>query len=227
MAEPNKLPARTFVGHVVPAGEPRSIVTRGLEALQNPDRKPISLLSKTDLRNLFIECCDRGDYEEALQLILSIPDQTSAFVEELFEELGRLASPASRDLFLGEDDEEEYENEEWPKILDEAWKVIAVLRFAAERGHPVAQEVLGRELTRQSSTWGRDDDESAEGIKWMREAAENGRKDSQETLGFIYAGTLYTDRDLVPRDYAVALTWLRKAAAQNCSMRAHFTLGQL
>jgi TPR repeat protein len=227
MTDPNKLPAKTIFGHVVPAGVRHSIVTRGLEALLNPDGSAISLLSETELRNLFIECCDRGDYEQALQLILSLPDQTSAFVEELFEEMGSRASPVPRDLFFGDDDEEEYENEEWPKVLDEACKVIAVLRSAAERGHPVAQEVLGEELTRQSSTWGRDADESAEGIKWMREAAENGRKGSQEALGFIYAGTLYTDHNLVPRDYTVALTWLRKAAAQNCSMRAHFTLGQL
>jgi hypothetical protein len=61
MAEANKLPARTIVGHVVPAGEANSILRRGLEALQNPDRKPISLLSETELWNLFIECCDRGD----------------------------------------------------------------------------------------------------------------------------------------------------------------------
>jgi TPR repeat protein len=227
MADPNKLPARTVVGHVLPAGEPHSIVTRGLAALQNPDRKPTSLLSETQLRNLFIEYCDRGAYGEALQLILALPDQTCAFVEELFEELGWRASPEPRDVFGGEDDEEEFYNEEWPLMLDEALKVIAVLRSAAQRGHPVAQEVLGRELTRQSSTWGRDADESAEGIKWMREAAENGRKRSQETLGFIYAGTLYRDHNLVPLNYAAALTWLRKAAAQNCSTRAQFTLGQL
>jgi hypothetical protein len=119
VSDPNKLPARTVVGHVVPAGEPHSIVTRGLEALQSADRKTISPLSETELRTLFIECCDRGDYEKALQLILALPDQTSAFVEELFEELGWRASPEPRDLFGGEDDEEEYENEEWPRILDE------------------------------------------------------------------------------------------------------------
>jgi hypothetical protein len=92
MADPNKLPARTIVGHVVPTGDPDSIVTRGLEALQNPDQKTISLLSETDtllsetdLWNLFCERCDRGDYEEALQLILSL-DQTDSFIEELFEE---------------------------------------------------------------------------------------------------------------------------------------------
>jgi TPR repeat protein len=226
VAEPNKLPARTIVGHVVPAGEPHSIVARGLEVLQNPDRKPISVLSEAELWNLFTECCDRGDYEGALQLILSLSDQTSAFVEKLFEELGHRASPVPKDVFFGDDDEEEYENQ-WLRELDEACKVITVLRSAAEKGHPVAQEVLGRELTRHSSTWRRDSDEFAEGIKWIREAAENGRKDSQETLGFIYAGTLYTHRNLAPRNYAAALTWLRKAAAQNCSARAQFTLGQL
>jgi hypothetical protein len=148
MADQDKIPARTVVGHVAPADEPRSIVTRGLEALQNSDRKPISLLSETELRNRFIECCDRGDYEKALQLTLVIPDQKSAFVEELFEELGWRATPEPRDVFWGEDDEEEYENVDWPMILDEAWKVIAVLRSAAERGHPVAQQVLGDALTR-------------------------------------------------------------------------------
>jgi TPR repeat protein len=225
MAGPNKLLASTVVGHVVPTGEPHSIVTRGLEALQNPDRKPISLLSETELRNLFIECCDRGNYEEALQLLLGLPDQTSAFVEELFEELGWRASPEPRDLFFGEDDEEEYENEEWPGILDEAWKVIAVLRSAAERGHPVALQVLGDRLTKSHSTWAHDANAQAEGIKWMHEAAEKGRKESQATLGLIYAGTYAPG--LLPRNYAAALAWLRKAAAQNCSTRAQFTLGQL
>ena len=61
----------------------------------------------------------------------------------------------------------------------------------------------------------------------MGKAAENGRKVSQETLGFIYAGTLYTNRNLLPCNYTAALTWLRKAGAENCSMRAKFTLGQL
>jgi hypothetical protein len=100
VSDPNKLPARTNVGHLVPACEPHGIVTRGVEALQSSDRKPALLLSETEQRNLFIECCDRGDYEEALQLILSFSDQTSAFVEELFEELGNRASPVPRDLFF-------------------------------------------------------------------------------------------------------------------------------
>ena len=82
----------------------------------------------------------------------------NCFVEKRSVGMGPALDTA--DNFLKARDQ--YENEKWPRISDEAWKVIAVVRSAAERDHPLAQQVLGDALTRSHSPWAHDADASAE-----------------------------------------------------------------
>jgi uracil-DNA glycosylase len=141
MIDSPKLPAKTTVGDVLRTDGSHNLAARGLQDLRNHGQHLLPLPSEETLRNSFRDACERGDYEGALQIILSLPDQTSAFVKELFKELRWFAEPS--DVFFLKDG-----NFETAEAIDlrECLKVIAVLRSAAAKGHAVAQDLLRRML---------------------------------------------------------------------------------
>jgi TPR repeat protein len=208
MIDSPKLPAKTSVVAVLRADSGHNLAARGLRDLRSHgQRLPIS--SDRVLKGMFFDACDRRDYEQALQIILFVPDQTSPLVEELFYELAQLTVPS--DLYSATSVDEE---EEFARRLDESWKVVVVLRSAADNGHPVAQDLLGDVLLGWEGCL-------AEALMWKLTAAEQGSASSQFDLGIIYA-----EGERVPRNYEEALTWFRRAAAQNFSA-AQFKLGRM
>lgn len=94
---------------------------------------------------------------------------------------------------------DEYEAKRWYRLARE------VFRERAESGEAEATEWLAKYL--YLGRGGKEDD--VEALKWALVAARSGRKDSQKL-----AGELYCTSETVPRNYAEAVFWFRRASDQ-------------
>jgi TPR repeat protein len=94
---------------------------------------------------------------------------------------------------------------------------LSLSRPAAERGDPVAENVLGRLYETGRGV----PQDYAEAARWYRKAADQGDALAQNNLG-----VLYTDGRGVAQDYAEALRWYRKAADQGDAF-AQYNIGRL
>ena len=212
MTDRDKLPATTKGNEIVSTERSGSLVARGLEAVRNRSKQPLSLPSEADLEKSFRDACDHGDYESALRIIHLLEDQGSALAEELSYDLYIEAQPI--DLFRGDENEDESE-----VVAD---RVKSCLRKAAEQGDALAQDMLASLYCDGSWADKGNPEDNAEAVKWSGKAAEQGRMGSQLMLGIMYC----EGKKGVAQDYAEAVKWFRKAAEQNCPV-AEFKLGEM
>ena len=92
-------------------------------------------------------------------------------------------------------------------------KAAELFRFAAERGHALAQAQLAQMYHSGEGVVAQD---GTEATKWYRLAAEQGDLDSQLALGMMHA-----EGELVAQDFVKALKWVNIAASGNRGLLGH------
>jgi len=214
MVERNKLPAiATPANEVGSAEQPGSLVARGLEAIGLRNKNAFLGLSDAELAKRFRDARKRGDYEEAVNVVLVLEKRGRALAEELCNELFDEAQLSC--LSYGDDDDD---NAAAARV-ESVWRCV---RHAAEQASPLFQDLLGELYC--YGTWAEegDPDDNAEAAGWTRKAAEQGRMGSQINLGIMY----YEGKKGLPRDYSEALKWFR-AASDHGSKFACFKIGEM
>ncbi len=240
MTDRDKLPAKTGTGHaVVPTQQSGSLVTRGLEFVQNRKTKTPSYPEK-----LFRDAADawkRGDIAEAVKLARPAADQGNGRAQELLGAIYSLSGDETRDYVLahmwynlaatnlpGADyfwmRDDAIKSRDWVAKMMTPEQVSEAERLAHGWKSKELKTIAGAALPLQAISYfpelKRDVPEvGLDGILNYRKAAERGDATAQ-----YFLGEAYYEGDGVSQNYTQAVKWWRKAAEQG-SGAAQYRLG--